>query len=70
MGEGPQWADFVEKLGNSDLVIFGQKGIKPRSQMRTFLRGPELTHEWRKANLAEPLATKSWSACKARNFIN
>ena len=59
-------ADCVEKLGNSDSAIFGQKPIKPRSQMRSFRRRRELTHEWRKANLAEPVATKSWSACTAR----
>jgi hypothetical protein len=30
----------------------------------------ELPPEWQKVNLAEPLATKSWLAYTAENFIN
>ena len=35
--------------------------------MRSFVRRRELAHERRKANLAEPLATKSLSVCTAKN---
>jgi hypothetical protein len=62
------WADFVEKLRNSDIAIFGQKPIILRNQVRSFVRRRELACERRKANLAEPLATKSSSSCKAKKF--
>jgi len=69
-GERQVRADFVEKLRNSNISIFGQKPIIPRSQMRSFVRRRELAHERRKARLAEPLATKSLSACMAKKFAD
>jgi hypothetical protein len=60
----------VEKHRNSDIVIFRQKAIKPRSQMRLFARRRVMPPERRKANLAEPHADKSLSACAAKYFAS
>ena len=38
--------------------------------MKSFMRCSELAHERQKTNLAEPLTTKSWSACTAGYFID
>lgn len=61
---------FCCKTQKFNIAIFGQKPIIPKSQMRSFVRGRELAHERRRASLAEPFATKSLSACTAKNFIN
>jgi hypothetical protein len=38
--------------------------------MKSFLRRRELVHERRKANLAEPLATRILLPCTARNVVH
>lgn len=63
-------ADTVEKLRISDITIFWQKLIMTIGQMKSFMRRSELAHERQETNLAEPLATKSWSPCAARYFID
>ena len=63
-----QGADCVEKLRNSGIDFFRQRPIISRSRMRLFLRRREMAQELRMANLADPLATKFWSPCMARDF--
>jgi hypothetical protein len=58
-GELPLSSHSVEKLQDSDIAIFRQIPIIPISLMGSIMRGEELAHERRNANLAEPLATKS-----------
>ena len=50
-----RWADTVEKLQISDVVIFRKEPAIPKSQMRSAMRRSELAHERQKTNLAEPL---------------
>jgi hypothetical protein len=38
--------------------------------MGSFMRDEELAHERRKADLAEPLATKNWSICTVKKFVD
>ena len=61
-------ADFVEKLRISDVVIFRKEPMIAKSQMRFSMRRSELPHERQKSNLAEPLASKSWSRCTGKKF--
>lgn len=68
--EGVGRADFVEKLRISDVVIFRKVPVIPKSQMRFAMRRNDLPHEPQKANLAEPLALKSWSRCTDKNFTD
>ena len=53
------WADCVEKLRISDVAVFRKRPAIRKSQMRFANRRCELLDERYKANLAEPLASKS-----------
>lgn len=64
------WADFVEKLRISDVVIFRKEPVRPKSQMRFAMTHSEQPHERQKANLAEPLASKTWSRCTDKNLTD
>lgn len=68
--ECPHWADSVEKLRISDVVIFRIEPVMPKSPMRFAMRRSELPHERHKASLAEPLAVKSWSRCTDKNLTD
>ena len=49
-------------------MIFRKEPAIPKSQMGSAIRRSELPHERQKANLAEPLASKSWWRRTDKNF--
>ncbi len=42
----------------------------PESQLRFAMRRSELPNKRQKSNLAEPLASKSWSRCTGKKFTD
>jgi hypothetical protein len=69
-GSRPLLADTVEKLRISDVVIFRKEPVIGKSQVISAMRRSELPHERQKTNLAELLASKSWSRRTGKNFTD
>jgi len=63
-------ADCVEKLRISDVMIFRREPEIGKSQVISAMRRSELPHERQKTNLAELLASKSWSRRTGKNFTD